>query len=61
MRSDASPFQAVGQGHRYNFTEDEFLKLKKKFERWNKRNSNSIEVEASDPDPEVEGLEVDEA
>lgn len=62
LRSDDSPFPAVGQGHRYNFTEQEFSKLKKRFEKWNaKRNSHQvIEVEESAPDPEAEELEVDE-
>lgn len=62
LRSGDSPFEPVGQGHRYEFTEREFSKLKKRFAKWNsKRNNNQvIEVEPTAPDPDAEELEVDE-
>lgn len=61
LRSTSSPFEPVGQGHRYEFTEKDFAKLKKKFDKWNeKRNPQPIEVEAVAPDLDIEELEVDE-
>lgn len=60
LRSDAWPGNAVGQGHRYTFTEKEFAKLKKRFTKWNSaRTPQPIEVEATAPDLDIEELEVD--
>lgn len=36
FRSSASPFEAVGQGGRYEFPAKELPEIKKLFDRWNK-------------------------
>lgn len=59
LRSSDSPFAAVGQGRRYEFTPQEVDKLKRKFDKWNSRRTNSIEVEAEPLDDSIEELEID--
>lgn len=34
LRSDASPFEAVGQGRRYEFDQEDFHLLRVHFEAW---------------------------
>lgn len=61
LRSNDSPFEPVGQGHRYEFTEADFVKLMKKFAKWNeKRNPQQVEVEPEQSDLDAGELEVDE-
>lgn len=59
LRSDDTSFDAVGQGRRYEFDSQQFKKLKKEFEKWNNRNA-PIEVEPSEPDEDIEELELEE-
>lgn len=59
LRSDDTSFEAVGQGRRYEFDSQQFKKLKKEFELWNNRNV-PIEVEPSEPDEDIEELELEE-
>lgn len=61
LRSDHSPFQAVGQGRRYEFDTDQFKKLKMKFEKWQKRNQlKTVEVEPGELDDDIEELELED-
>jgi hypothetical protein len=55
LRSDASPFDAVGQGNRYEFTKGEVKKLKKLFLAWgngSKKQAKVIEEDPTEEEPE---------
>jgi DNA-binding transcriptional MerR regulator len=63
LRSEASPFEAVGQGGRYNFDDEDVEVLRKAFNKENAKKKTPakpkvIEVEETDPD-ELNDYELD--
>lgn len=54
FRSSASPFEAVGQGGRYEFPAKELPEIKKLFDRWNK-SKNDISGKGPKVKPEPNG------
>lgn len=61
LRSDDCPFDAVGQGNRYEFTKTEVKKLKKLFIAWSAGSKKKAKVIEHDPaEEEVEEIDLDE-
>lgn len=63
LRSDAWPYDPVGQGHRYEFTPDDMPRLQRGFEAWDHKQRSKtrvIELEADPGDEDIEELELDD-
>lgn len=61
LRSDQSPFEAVGQGRRYEFNRKQMDKLGKQFKAWlEEKKAKAIEVEEEDLDDSIEELEIED-
>lgn len=59
LRSDASAFDAVGQGNRYEFSNGDLKKLKKQFIAWNNSGKKAAE-KVIEEDPNIEEEIIDE-
>lgn len=63
LRSDAWPYDPVGQGKRYAFTEKDIPKLQRGFEAWDHRQKTKNRVlilEAIDDDEAADELDLDD-
>jgi len=60
LRSEDCPFDAVGQGRRYEFTPKQVRKLHRLFDEWNNGKNTTIEVEEPELDESIKELELDE-
>jgi len=51
LRSPSSPYEAVGQGSRYEFPQDDLKKIKKAFDRWQSKKRVPAKPAEATPTP----------